>query len=179
MLEWWFPTTLTVEGTITDFEYDGYTHENFAGHFNGNTELDFTVEIWDETKSTLLASDSTVENEPIKADDFGSGEHRYTFTTTGFQHSFFTVQNVGNSDADIDVTLRDTDGKIIHTDETTLPQDNAICSWDELGDLYNYGDPVVTNIASDVPLAVECGNWGPGRGSAWTVWRDTQGPSSR
>jgi hypothetical protein len=47
----------------TNFSFDETV---FAGLFAVNTNLDFTVQMWDQTQSILLAEDPVIENEPVK-----------------------------------------------------------------------------------------------------------------
>ncbi|MBM4166677.1 MAG: hypothetical protein FJ218_07165, partial [Ignavibacteria bacterium] len=65
---WWSQSSWTVTGTTTDYKYFPFSQSDFSGYVTGNTNLDFTVEIWNSTKTTLLASDATVTGEPVKAD---------------------------------------------------------------------------------------------------------------
>jgi hypothetical protein len=170
---WWSPDTWTVTGIEIDPQTWGFSETNFAGQFSGNTDLYFTVEIWDQTKSMLLASATLVTGEPVLADDYvplPADDFEYVFASSGFQKAFFNIQNIGDTDVEIEVTLSDSDGNIVYSGTQNVPEDNTVCSWDFLGDIYNYSYPVVARIDSDEPLAVDCGNWQSSVGSASTVW---------
>jgi hypothetical protein len=65
---WWSASSWAVQGTAVDYHYFGFDQTSFAGVVTGNTSLDFTVEIWNQAKTSLLASDTTVSGEPVKAD---------------------------------------------------------------------------------------------------------------
>jgi len=67
---WWSASSWTISGTVTDYHYFAFDETDFSGHISGNTDLDFTVEIWNSTKTTKLATDTSVYGEPVKADDF-------------------------------------------------------------------------------------------------------------
>ena len=67
---WWSRYAWTISGTATDYHYFPFDETDFSNHISGNTNLDFTVELWDSSKSTLLATDTTVTGEPIKADHY-------------------------------------------------------------------------------------------------------------
>ncbi|KAA0255054.1 MAG: DNRLRE domain-containing protein [Acidobacteria bacterium] len=69
---WWSNYAWPISSGVS-YEYFTFSSADFASYFTGtrgNTNLDFTVEIWDSTKTNLLASTATVENEPVKADDY-------------------------------------------------------------------------------------------------------------
>ncbi len=65
---WWSASSWTVSGTATDYYYFAFDETDFSGYISGNTDLDFTVEIWNSTKTTKLATDTSVTGEPVKAD---------------------------------------------------------------------------------------------------------------
>ncbi len=90
---WWSSTSWTVTGTATDYHYFSFSQSDFAGYVTGNTSLDFTVEIWNSTKSTKLATDTTINGEPVKADYIA----QTTYAVYGTIDSF-----VGGTDADGD-----------------------------------------------------------------------------
>ncbi len=66
---WWSSSPYTIEGTAVDTRYFGFDETWFEGHFSGNTALDFTVQVWDETKNVKLAEDTTIPGEPVLVDD--------------------------------------------------------------------------------------------------------------
>ncbi len=65
---WWTPNPIPVTGTSTDdavaFSFD---HTDFVNDISGKTSLDFSVEVWDETQSALLAAVTELVGEPIQA----------------------------------------------------------------------------------------------------------------
>ncbi|MCJ8271439.1 MAG: hypothetical protein MJK04_18830, partial [Psychrosphaera sp.] len=65
---WWSIGAVDVSGTADDFVIFNMSDKFFAGQIGGNTGIDFSVEVWNNAKTTLLASTETVENEPVKAD---------------------------------------------------------------------------------------------------------------
>ncbi len=65
---WWSSTSFIVTGTVTDYKYFTFNQADFSSMISGNTDLDFTVELWDSSKAYLLASDGTVTGEPVHAD---------------------------------------------------------------------------------------------------------------
>ncbi|MCK4761701.1 MAG: fibronectin type III domain-containing protein, partial [Candidatus Aminicenantes bacterium] len=69
---WWSSLPWTISGTDIDYHYFAFDETFFSDYLsvNGNTDLDFTVEIWNADKSTLLSSKSYVQNEPVHADYF-------------------------------------------------------------------------------------------------------------
>jgi len=66
---WWSLNSWTITGTATDYKYFDFSEVDFPA-ITGNTNLDFTVEIWNSTKTTKLATDTTVTGEPVKADKY-------------------------------------------------------------------------------------------------------------
>ena len=48
---------------VHNFSFD---ETMFSGYFSGNTDLDFTVQMWDKSMTNLLAEDPLVEGEPVK-----------------------------------------------------------------------------------------------------------------
>jgi hypothetical protein len=68
---WWSASSWAIQGTATDYVYLDFTQDDFPS-VSGNTSLDFTVEIWDASKTTVLATDTSVGGEPILADGEGS-----------------------------------------------------------------------------------------------------------
>jgi subtilisin family serine protease/subtilisin-like proprotein convertase family protein len=72
---WWSAQTYDIEGTAVDTRYFPFDETDFDGHINGNTDLDFTVELWDQAKSTKLAEDTTVSGEPVLADSFQGNQY--------------------------------------------------------------------------------------------------------
>ncbi|HUS57675.1 MAG TPA: dockerin type I domain-containing protein [Planctomycetota bacterium] len=90
---WWSSSSWTVTGIPTDYHYFSFDETDFAGYISGNTDLDFTVEIWDVTKTTKLAEDTTVFGEPVKADYITPT----TYAVYGVVDSF-----AGTVDADAD-----------------------------------------------------------------------------
>jgi len=65
---WWSVNSWTVQGTATDYKCFAFDETDFAGNLNGNTDLDFTVELWNAAKTTRFATDTSVTGEPVKAD---------------------------------------------------------------------------------------------------------------
>ncbi|HLP58063.1 MAG TPA: FG-GAP-like repeat-containing protein [Candidatus Deferrimicrobium sp.] len=65
---WWSSSPWTITGTAIDYHYFSFNQADFAGHITANTNLDFTVELWDSTKTTRLATDTTITGEPVKVD---------------------------------------------------------------------------------------------------------------
>jgi serine protease AprX len=90
---WWSSSSWTITGTATDYHYFGFSQTDFSGYVTGNTNLDFTVELWNSSKTTLLASDATVSGEPVKADYIPPT----TYNVIGIINNF-----VGGTDADAD-----------------------------------------------------------------------------
>ena len=45
-----------------------FDHTDFAGHISGNTNLDFTVELWNASFTTKYDTETSVRNEPFKAE---------------------------------------------------------------------------------------------------------------
>ena len=66
-LSWWSSESFIITGTETDYRYFLFDQTSFLG-ITGNTNLDFTVEIWNAAKTTMLASDASVSGEPVYAD---------------------------------------------------------------------------------------------------------------
>ena len=69
---WWSSTPWSI-GQSVSYQYFSFDQTDFGSYFTGtrgNKDLDFTVEIWDSTKSVLLASTDSVANEPVQADDY-------------------------------------------------------------------------------------------------------------
>ena len=65
---WWSPSSWTISGMTMDYHYYLFGETDFAGKISGNTDLDFTVELWNQSKTTKLATDTSVLGEPVKAD---------------------------------------------------------------------------------------------------------------
>lgn len=63
---WISDNNYAIEGNTEDYRYFNFTEALFSGNISGNTSLDFKVEMWDTLKTTLLASDSSIDNEPVK-----------------------------------------------------------------------------------------------------------------
>ena len=60
---WWSAASWTVQGYGIDYHWFAFDETDFAGHITGNTTLDFTVEIWDASKTSMLAQDTSVSGE--------------------------------------------------------------------------------------------------------------------
>jgi len=64
----WDTASWTVEGLGQDFANVRFDQSDFAGYLSGNTDLDFTVELYDGTLSHWLDTKTAVGNEPFRAD---------------------------------------------------------------------------------------------------------------
>jgi hypothetical protein len=64
----WDTASWTVEGVGEDFANVRFDQSDFADYLSGNTNLDFTVELYDGTLSYLLDTKTAVGNEPFRAD---------------------------------------------------------------------------------------------------------------
>ncbi|MBN1416827.1 MAG: T9SS type A sorting domain-containing protein [Bacteroidales bacterium] len=65
---WWLPDSDTITNTLSDYSYFAFDQTDFTG-ISGNTSLDFTVEMWNSSKTKLLASLADVWSEPVYADN--------------------------------------------------------------------------------------------------------------
>jgi hypothetical protein len=62
---WFSNDKFAITDNTTEYFNFGFDESVFAGYFTGNTALDFSVEMWDTLKINVLASDITIENEPV------------------------------------------------------------------------------------------------------------------
>lgn len=66
---WTSTDSYVISGSAVDYYNFGFDQSHFAGHFSGNTELIFTVEMLDFSKSNILAADTHPEGDVVKIDD--------------------------------------------------------------------------------------------------------------
>jgi hypothetical protein len=65
---WWSSSSWYIYGTSTDWKEFSFDETDFYNDISGNTSLDFTVEIWNQVKTTKYAQDTSVNGEPVKVD---------------------------------------------------------------------------------------------------------------
>ncbi|MCP4214146.1 MAG: hypothetical protein GY765_05795 [bacterium] len=105
---WWSSTNWEISGTATDYQYFAFDETNFAGHITDNTTLEFTVELWNEDKTTLLATDTPVYGDTVNAD------------SRRIQYIFHGADYNGDGAADIAV-YRPSTGRWCFSGATSIP----------------------------------------------------------
>ncbi|MGB6874156.1 MAG: clostripain-related cysteine peptidase [Dehalococcoidia bacterium] len=73
---WGSASSWAISGTTTDYHYFAFDETDFAGEISENTDLDFTVELWNQSKTIKLATDTSVLGEPVKVDYLGKQQTR-------------------------------------------------------------------------------------------------------
>jgi RHS repeat-associated protein len=63
---WWASAPWSITGYTSDWHYFNFSQADFTGRINGNTALNFTVELWDATKTTKLATAPAFDTSMIK-----------------------------------------------------------------------------------------------------------------
>lgn len=64
----WPTTPWLIIGENIDWVWIHFDESDFAGHIEGNTDLDFTVELYNMNRTTLYDTETTLGFEPFKAD---------------------------------------------------------------------------------------------------------------
>jgi len=67
---WWLNNPWTIRGIVTDPQYLPLNETDFAGHLSGSMDLDFTVELWDASKTECLDTETGVHFEPVQVEGY-------------------------------------------------------------------------------------------------------------
>jgi hypothetical protein len=70
------------------------------------------------------------------------------------------IANISTLTADVTIQIYDQDGIQIGSDLSfSIPPNGILASWDEIGNIYDYGKPVTVEVSSDYPVVVDKFIW--------------------